>query len=96
MIQRRKRMRLAREPREALRIVRQLLGKNLEGNLAVQLRVAGAIHLAHASRTDEGNDFVGAEPGARLEGHVLADYTRGDTQALLSSAVCARKSNNEC
>ena len=41
-------------------------GQELQGDLAAEAQLGGEPHLAHASRTDEGDDFVGAEPCARL------------------------------
>ena len=39
-------------------------------DVAIQLRVARAIHLAHAAGADLRGDFVGAEAGAGGEGQV--------------------------
>ena len=68
MVQRRERLRFAREPREPIGIVRERVGQDLERDVAIQLRVAGAIHLAHAAFADLGGDFVDAEAGAGSEG----------------------------
>ena len=65
MVQRRERLRLALEPRQALGIGREGLRQHLQGNLAVQPRIARAIDLAHPARAEGGDDFVGAETGAR-------------------------------
>jgi hypothetical protein len=48
----------------------------------VRTRIASVPHLAHASRTDARDDFEGAELCARLEGHLLADHTRGERAGL--------------
>ena len=48
MVQGGERLRLAREPREPLGIAREELGQHLDGDVAIELRVARAIHLAHA------------------------------------------------
>ena len=53
MIQRREHLRFALEPREPIRIGRERLRQDLERDVAIQPRVAGAIHLAHAARADE-------------------------------------------
>ena len=45
------------------RIGREVFGKRLDGYGAVQARIDGAIHLAHAAGGDEGLDLVGAKGG---------------------------------
>ena len=71
MVQRRERLRFAREPRQPFGISGERVRQDLERDVAIQLRVARAIHLAHAARADERNDFVDAEAGAGCEGQVL-------------------------
>ena len=66
VIERGDRLGLAREARAELRVTRQLRREHLHRDLAVQARIARLIHLAHASGTDQGEDFVGAEPCTRL------------------------------
>ena len=76
------------QAREALGLARELLGQRLEGDLAVQLRVAGAVHLAHAPGAEPGHDLVGAHAGsgwsmmARLK-DVGRDYRRPRADRLL-------------
>ncbi len=60
---------LALETGEALRVVGEVRGQHLEGDLAPELRVDGAIDLAHAARAERGDDLVVTETGARGEGH---------------------------
>ena len=62
VIERRDRLGLALEPCAELRVTRQLRREHLHGDLAVEARIAGLIHLAHASGPDQGEDLVGAEP----------------------------------
>jgi len=52
---------------EALGLEGELVGKRLEGDLAVQLRIAGAVDLAHASGSEPGDDLVGAHARSRSE-----------------------------
>ena len=61
----------ALEAREAVRIKRHGRGQHLDGDLALEIRVGGAIHLAHAARAKGGKDHVRAEVRAR--GHVRSD-----------------------
>jgi hypothetical protein len=44
-------------------------GKNLEGDVAIQLRIAGAVHLAYATAANQRQNFRGAEVGASGQGH---------------------------
>jgi hypothetical protein len=46
---------------EALGLPSELLGKRLEGDLAVERRVAGAVHLAHAAGPEPGDNLVWAD-----------------------------------
>ena len=68
MVQRRQRLRFALEPREAIRVGRERLGQDFDGNVPIELRVARAVDLAHAAGANGGEDFIGAEPGAGGEG----------------------------
>ena len=64
MIERRERLRFARETREAIGVERERLGQHLDRDVAIELRVRRAIDLAHAARADGGDDFVGSEASA--------------------------------
>ena len=50
------------------------LGQDLDRDVAIQLRVARAIHLAHAAGPEGREDFVGAEASAGEEGQALAAH----------------------
>ena len=52
---------------EAVGVVRERLGKNLDCDVAVQFRIARAIDLSHAPRADVRGDLVDAEAGAYRE-----------------------------
>ena len=54
---------------EPVGIEREPCRQHLEGHLAVQLGIAGAIHLTHAPGADQPEDFIGAKASAGLEGH---------------------------
>ena len=60
---------LATKAGNALVILRERGGQNLDGHVAVESRVARAVHLAHPPRADGAEDFVGAEPRSRVERH---------------------------
>ena len=49
MVQRGEHLRFALEAREAIRIARERVGQDLQRDVAIQLRIARAIHLAHAA-----------------------------------------------
>ena len=66
MIQRRQRLRFALEPREPVRIGGKELRQDLDRHVAIELRIAGAIHLAHSARADGLRDFVRAESRSRV------------------------------
>ena len=51
----------------ALGVTRDGLGQYLDGYLALQLRVGGPIHLAHAAHTNLGSHFVRTESSAGCE-----------------------------
>ena len=77
MVERSEHLRLALEPRETIRILCERVREDLQRDLAVQLRIARAIHLAHAAGADGGEDFVRAEASAGLNGQLSGrwDYT---------------------
>ena len=77
MIQRGERLRFAREPGQPIGIARERVGQDLDRDVAIQLGVARAIHLAHAAFADRRGDFVDAEAGAGSEGQ-WCDYTGRD------------------
>ena len=64
MIQRRERLRLALEPRQAFGVGGERVRQDLDRDLAAERRVRRPIHLAHPAFADRRGDFVGAEPGA--------------------------------
>ena len=65
------------EPGEPIGIVRERVGQDLDRDIAIELRVARAIHLAHAAFADRGGDLVGAEARAGGKGQSWCDYTGG-------------------
>jgi hypothetical protein len=77
VVQRREELCLPFEAREAIDVAGERLGQDLDRDIALELRVASAIHLPHATRTDVRNDFVGADAVAGREGQGRVEYTRG-------------------
>jgi hypothetical protein len=72
MIQLGERSGLALEAGEPLRVLRQRCWQHLERDVAIQLGVAGAIHLAHSARANLRGDFVRAETCGGSERHEAA------------------------
>ena len=70
MIQRSKRLRLALEPRQPLLVFREDLRQHLDRHLALELRVARPVHLAHATRAERAEDLVVAESAAEFQSHL--------------------------
>jgi hypothetical protein len=52
--------------------VGEMSGKNLDGDDALEARVAGFVHLSHSARTDGGENFIRSEFGARVQGHFFS------------------------
>ena len=72
-------LRFAFEAREPVRIGRERVGQNLERDVALQLRVARAIDLAHPAGAEQRDDLVVAEPGSSREGHTASIVGRRAT-----------------
>ncbi len=70
MIERRERLGLALEPRQAFGVRCERVRQDLDRDLAAKGRVRRPIHFAHSTDADAGDDFVDAESGARSEGQV--------------------------
>jgi hypothetical protein len=77
MIQRGEGLRFTLEAREPVRVLRERLGQNLDGDVAIQLRVARAVDLAHPAFADRRSDFIGAETGAGGQSQSGMDHTGG-------------------
>ena len=71
MVQRGKHAGFTIEARQAIGIVRKGLGKDFDRDIAIQLRVAGSVHLAHAASTEGRQDFVTTQACACRQGHWL-------------------------
>jgi hypothetical protein len=67
VVERREHFRLALEAREAVVIGGELVGQDLEGDVAFQLRVTRAIHHPHAARSKPGDDGIWPDGRAGFE-----------------------------
>ena len=77
MVQRGEDFRFTLKAGDSLRVCGERLRQDLDGDIAIELRVARSVHLAHAAFADVRGDFVNAEACAGGEGHSLRDYTGG-------------------
>jgi len=68
----RQRLRFAIEPREPVGVARERIGQDLQRNIAIELRISRAEHLAHPANTDARDDFVDAEARARSQSQLSA------------------------
>ena len=69
MIQSGEHVRLAREPRTPIGIGGEQCREELQRDVAIQLRVTGAIHLTHPAGPQQIDDLVGAEARPGREAH---------------------------
>ena len=68
MIERGEHLRFSFESRHAIRIVGDRRQQDLDGDVAIELRIAGAIHRAHAAFTKCCEDFECAQAYTWREG----------------------------
>ena len=71
VIERGEQLGFALESRETVGVAARRLGQDLDGDVATEPRVSGAIDLAHPAGTERCDDFVGAESISRGKGHGL-------------------------
>jgi len=67
VIERRQHLRFTTESRQAIGIVGDRRQQHLYCNIAIQLRIAGAIHLAHSADAECGKDLVRTAMATRLQ-----------------------------
>ena len=72
VVELRKSLRLSAKARQPLRVVRHLGGQHLECDVAAEFRVGGALHFAHAARSQRRLNFIRAEFRARSKSHPCA------------------------
>ena len=74
MIERREHDGFTLKPGEALWILQEHLGEDFERDVAMQLRVAGSVHLPHAASADVLDDFVGTDLARRSTNGVIQHH----------------------
>ena len=67
MVQRGEHLRFAPEARQPLGIEGEVVGQDLQRDVALQCAVASAIHFAHPAGPEDRENFVGAEASAGRE-----------------------------
>ena len=82
VVQRGERARLALEAGQALGVLRHRRREHLDRDVAPELRVRGAVHLAHPARADGGGDAVVTEAAADHESAFSVAYC-GMAEAIL-------------
>ena len=85
MIERGHGHRLAAQALARARVSRRHGWEQLDGDLAIETRIVGAIDLAHASRPDGGQNLIGAEARAGRK-----------RQRCQTGRILARTSNSNC
>ena len=70
MVQRRQHLRFARKAREPIGVVRERFRENLQRHVAIEPRVARAIHLAHPSGAERRKDLVWTEDCSGCQGQL--------------------------
>jgi hypothetical protein len=71
MVESRENFRFALEPSQPLGVSHHRLRQDLDGHGPLQIRVNGAVYLAHSANADLGGHFVRTEAGAGREDHLL-------------------------
>ena len=80
MIERGEHPRLALEAGQAFGIAREDSRQDLDGDVATQLRVARAVHLAHAARAQQSLNLVGADLLTHRRAHAAGHLLGRDVQ----------------
>ena len=89
MVQRGERLRFAREAREAFAVGGKELGQDLDRDAAIELRVAGAIDLAHAARTECADDLIRSQSTAGRD-HCLISISQTSASRVARSTIRVR------
>jgi catechol 2,3-dioxygenase-like lactoylglutathione lyase family enzyme len=90
MVERGQHLRLALKSRNAIGIEGKQLRQNFDRDVAIQPRIARAIHLAHSAGTYQRQDFVRAETSTRSQSHDALSPLSGSFVACRGGPVyCA-------
>jgi hypothetical protein len=73
MVQRGRGSRFLLEALQPITVARERRRQNLDGDVAVEARIAGAIHLAHSAGADGVEDLIGSDARTGTQRHGLRD-----------------------
>ena len=73
MVQRREQLRFAMKARQALRVAGDFRQQHFDRDVAVELRVARAVHLAHAACPEQRLNLIPAEPRSNAQRHGIVE-----------------------
>jgi len=79
------RLRFAFEPRQPIAIECERVGKNLDRDVALQLRIAGAVDLAHSAGPQRTDDLIWADSDTGGETHGASWRATVDMRHALSA-----------
>ena len=74
MVERGEHLRFAMKACEAIRIGGERRRQDLQRDVAIELCIARAIHLAHAAGADGGDDFIRPETSGGTDGHRFVEW----------------------
>ena len=74
VIQRRQRLRLAREPRQPIGIAGEGVRQDFERDVAIELRIARAVHLAHPAGAQQRENFERPKERAGRKAHAATRF----------------------
>ena len=74
---------------QAVAVVRKEFGQDFDGNVALQARVARAIHLSHSTCAKGFDNFVLPERRSGSQGHGMGEYTSENCEHVLQCDLFA-------
>ena len=96
MIECRENLRFSSEPRQALGIERDGVGQHLQRDVAAEIRIAGAVDLAHAACTEQGQHLVRAKPEPWPQRHLVVSVSSSGRYGPPKAAPCVARGRAQC
>jgi hypothetical protein len=89
VIERGERLCFTRKSRDAIGVAGKGVGQNLDRDVAIQLRIARALHFAHAAGTERRQNFVRTKASAVYQRHrrLVADSLQPSVVSRASSVA---------
>jgi hypothetical protein len=88
MVQRGEDFRFALESGDPFCVSRECFGQDLDGNLAIELRIARPIDLPHAAGAKGGQNLVRTEAGTGVEGQAVRRELYGSSDSADGMTLC--------